>query len=222
MPEAYYSDDQVTLYHGDCLVEATEWVKADVLVTDPPYGMSYESNRNRDKRNVKVGRSVFADASTETRNIALMMWATRPALVFGKWTCPRPPGTRARLIWDKRVQGTGDLGLPWGPADEEIYVLGHGFAGRREGNIISVQMLMSNDRERPDHPTPKPVGLMERLIEKCPAEWVIADPFAGSGATLLAARNLGRRAIGVEIDERYCEMIAKRLTQDVLDFGGVA
>ena len=59
---------------------------------------------------------------------------------------------------------------------------------------------------------------MEQLLEKCPAG-VIADPFAGSGATLIAARNLGRRAIGVEIEERYCEIIAARLAEGVFDFG---
>lgn len=215
----YYSDDLVTLYHGDCR-EITAWLEADVLVTDPPYGMGYESNRNRDKRNVKIGRPVVGDSTTADRDSVLAAWGSRPALVFGKWTCVRPAATRARLIWDKRVQGTGDLSIPWGPADEEIYVLGSGFSGKRTGNVISAQMLMSNDAERPDHPTPKPVGLMEALIAKCPPG-VIADPFAGSGSTLLAAKNQGRRAIGVEIDERYCEVAAKRLAQDTL-FGGAA
>jgi DNA modification methylase len=214
--EPYYHDDLVTLYCGDCR-DVDAWLAADVLVTDPPYGMGYESNRNRDKRNRKVGRPVGGDTSTDLRDAVLTAWGDRPALVFGKWTCPRPVGTRARLIWDKRVQGTGDLSLPWGPADEEIYVLGTGFVGSRGSNVLAVQMLMSGAHDRPDHPTPKPVGLMERLIEKTTG--VVADPFAGSGATLIAARNLGRRVIGVEVEERYCEVIATRLAQGAFDFG---
>lgn len=215
----YYQDDHVTLYHGDCLTEHREWLDADVLVTDPPYGMAYESSRNRDKRNAKKGRPVVADESTAARDTALSSWGGRAALVFGKWTQPRPAATRARLIWDKQVQGTGDLSIPWGPADEEVYVIGKGFAGHRGTNIIRSQMLNSSDKSRPDHPTPKPISLMERLIEKCPAG-TVADPFAGSGSTLVAARNLGRKAIGVELEEKYCEIIAKHLDQGVLDLGG--
>ena len=215
----YYEDDQVRLFHGDCL-EITDWLEADVLVTDPPYGMAYESNRNRDKRNVKIGRPVASDSDTAIREAALDLWGVKPALVFGKWTQPRPAATKARLIWDKRVQGTGDLPIPWGPTDEEIYVLGSGFTGQRGSNVLPVQMLMSNDANRPDHPTPKPEGLMTLLVAKTVG--VIADPFAGSGSTLVAARNLGRKAIGVELEERYCEVIAKRLSQGVLDFGSAS
>lgn len=218
----YYQDDHVTLYHGSCVGDgAPPWWTADVLVTDPPYGMAYESNRNRNKKNVKVGRPVAGDKDATLRDAALEVWGDRPALVFGRWNIPRPSSTRARLIWDKRVQGMGDVSLPWGPAEEEIYVLGRGFTGDRTGNVLSVQMLMSADRERPNHPTPKPVGLMELLIAKCPPG-LIADPFAGSGATLVAAKNLGRKVVGVELEERYCEIIAKRCAQDVLDFGGAA
>lgn len=68
------------------------------------------------------------------------------------------------------------------------------------------------------YPTPKPVALMEMLIEKCPPG-TIADPFAGSGSTLIAAKMLGRKAIGVEIEERYAEIAARRLLQDGLPFG---
>lgn len=217
----YYQDDYVTLYHGDCLTGHDEWLEADVLVTDPPYGMAYESNWNRDKRNVKIGVAVANDRDTGTRDQALSVWGDKAALVFGKWTCDRPALTKARLIWDKCVQGTGDLSIPWGPTDEEIYVLGKGFVGPRGTNIVRAQMLMSVDHARPAHPTPKPIPLMERLIEKCPPG-VIADPFAGSGATLVAAKNLGRKVIGVELEEKYCEIIARRCAQEVLDFGSAS
>ena len=213
----YYQDECVTLYHGDCLTEHREWLNADVLVTDPPYGMSYESNRNRNKKNIKVGRPVAADATPEARDQVLEAWGDGPAIAFGRWNIQRPTNTRARLIWNKQVQGMGDVKLPWAPAEEEIYILGTGFQGDRSGNVLSHQMYMSADARRPDHPTPKPVGLMEALIEKCPPG-AVADPFAGSGATLIAARNLGRRAIGVELEEKYCEIIAKRLQQGAFDF----
>jgi hypothetical protein len=217
----YYADEHVTLWHGDCR-QVTGWLAANVLVTDPPYGVGYESNFSRDRRNVKVGRPVLADGDTSVRDAALEMWAGLPAIVFGRWDAPRPAGVRARLVWDKgNSVGMGNLKLPWGRSDEEIYVLGEGFRGKRSGSVLRFQMLMSGDHRRPDHPTPKPVSLMETLISHCPPG-VIADPFAGSGSTLVAARNLGRRAIGVEIEERYCELIARRLSQDVLPIGGAA
>lgn len=215
----YYQDDMVTLYHGDCL-EMDAWLSADVLVTDPPYGMAYEANFNRHrKRKVTTPRPVLNDTSPRTRDDALILWGDKPALVFGRWNVQRPAGTRARLIWDRMYHGMGDLNLPWGPSEEEIYVLGSGFIGHRGSNIIRAHALMSGDKERPDHPTPKPVGLMEKLIASTVG--VVADPFAGSGATLVAARNLSRRAIGVELEERYCELIASRLSQQVFDFEGM-
>jgi site-specific DNA-methyltransferase (adenine-specific) len=217
----YYQDDLVTLYHGDCR-EIPAWLEADVLVTDPPYGVAYTSSMNRDRRNSKKGRSIAGDSDTSLRETALALWRARPAIVFGRWDVPRPGGTRARLIWDKgNTVGMGDLKMPWGRSDEEIYILGHGFAGTRSGSVIRAQMLMSGARNRPDHPTPKPVGLMETLIAKCPAG-VVADPFAGSGATLVAAKLQGRSAIGVELEERYCAIVAERLAQDALPFGEVS
>lgn len=113
----------------------------------------------------------------------------------------------------------GDLKFPWGPSDEEIYVLGDGWVGKREGTIIHANRL--GGEKSMDHPTPKPTSPMERLIAKRPPG-VIADPFAGSGSTLVAAKQLGRRAISVELEEKYCEIIARRLDQGVLNFGGTA
>ena len=219
MSHPYYANDRVTLYHGDCL-EIDAWLDADVLVTDPPYGVTYESNMNRNRRNTKLGRPVIGDISTASRDAVLAHW-NGPALLFGRWDAERPAGAHTRLIWDKSGGFMGNLSVPWGRTDEEIYVIGTGFTGRREGSVLSVHMLMSADRERPDHPTPKPIPLMERLIEKCPPG-VIADPFAGSGSTLVAARNLGRKAIGIEIEERYCELIARRLDQMIFDYNEAA
>lgn len=218
MTAPYYADDLVTLYLADCL-DQQAWLDADVLVTDPPYGIAYESNFNRLKGTQKLGRPISGDQSTAARDAALAAWGNRPALVFGRWDAPRPATARHRLIWDKgNSVGMGDLSMPWGRAEEEIYVLGAGFKGKRESNVIRAQMYMAPNPNRPDHPTPKPVALMESLIGKCPPG-TVADPFAGSGATLIAARNLGRRAIGVEVEERYCELTAKRLSQQAFDFG---
>lgn len=217
--EPYYSDDLITLYHGDSL-EVIGWLEADVLITDPPYGMAYEANFNRHrKRKVTTPRPVLNDTSPRTRDDALFLWGDKPALVFGRWNVQRPAGTRARLIWDRMYHGMGDLNLPWGPSEEEIYVLGSGFVGERGPNVIRAHGLMSGSAARPDHPTPKPVGLMEYLVARTTG--TVADPFAGSGATLIAARNLGRKAIGVEVEERYCELTAKRLAQQAFDIEGL-
>jgi len=106
----------------------------------------------------------------------------------------------------------GDLALPWGPSDEEVYIIGEGWAGTREGTILRRRRIGG----RGLHPTEKPVDLLENLIRKAPSGTVL-DPFLGSGTTLVAAKNLGRRAIGIEIEERYCEIAAKRLCQGVLE-----
>lgn len=218
MKAPYYQDDLIVLFHGDCR-EITDWLTADVLVTDPPYGIAYESNRNGDKRNAKMGRPIAGDNNLELRDHVLEAWGERPALVFGRWDAPRPAGTRHRLIWDKGNElSMGDLKMPWGRSEEEIYVLGRGFSGRRSGNIIRSPKQSSQDASRPDHPTPKPVSLMEVLIAKCP-KGLIADPFVGSGSTLVAAKLQGRKAIGIEIEERYCAIAAQRLAQDALPLG---
>ena len=212
MTTPYYQDEHVTLYHGDCL-EITEWLEADVLVTDPPYGMGYESGRVPSR----TRNPIAGDNDTKARDAVLELWGDRPAITFGKWSVNRPAKVRARLIWSKgNDPGMGDLSFPWGNSDEEIYVHGDGFTGRRGPNVLVFNKPPVSNREA--HPTPKPVALMESLIAKCPAG-VVADPFAGSGATLVAARNLGRQAIGVELEEKYCEIIAKRLAQDVLPLG---
>jgi DNA modification methylase len=215
--QPYYQDDLVTLYHGDCL-EVTEWLDADVLVTDPPYGMGYYLH-SRAGKNAEV--EVSGDQDTTVRDSALTAWGKKPALVFGSWRNEKPACDQV-LIWDKGDEAA--LGHPvFFSAFEEIYVIGKGWTGTRRPNVIRAKGLSRGGAERKGyaHPTPKPVGLMELLVSYAP-DGLLADPFAGSGATLVAARNLGRTAIGVELEERYCELIAKRLSQQAFDLEGIA
>lgn len=201
----YYQDDFATIYHGDCR-EIVPTVAADVLVTDPPYGMGYLSGWNSATTNI-VG-----DGSVESRDVILGLWGDRPALVFGRWDCPHPKDARMVLTWDKGDwPGMGDLSLPWGPSTEEIYVLGAGFVGTRRGSVVRFDRIVGPSL----HPTEKPVLLLAYLLSACPPG-VALDPFMGSGTTLRAAKDLGRKSIGIEIEERYCEIAAKRLSQEVL------
>lgn len=220
----YYEDEWVTLYHAKCEEIPERWAVADVLVSDVPYGIDYRSNSQRDT----LARSIAGDKDTSMRDYAILAHQRNsdagldaPALIFGTWRVPRPTGTRQVLVWDtKGALGMGAMDLPWKPSHQEIYVLGKGFSGRRTSDVITCAPVQSMGKNGRVHPHQKPVPLMEVLIEKCPPG-VIADPFAGSGSTLVAARNLGRKVIGVELDESYCETIAKRLQQQTFDFAGL-
>lgn len=230
MPEPYYQDDLVTLYHGDCR-EVTEWLAADVLVTDPPYGVDRHIHRVHGGAvqepamagEIRTGRAADRTLGPEhvaVRDEALALWGSRPAVVFGSWRAPRPAQTRMRMIWDRVVLGNGGV-RPWRTQDEEIYLVGD-WPNPRNGprppsrpSILRHRMYGSTAADRPAHPTPKPLPLMAELINHAPPG-AIADPFAGAGSTLVAARNLGRPSIGVELEEEHCETIARRLSQGAL------
>jgi DNA methylase len=214
---AYWSDDLVTLYHGDCR-EVTEWLAADVLVTDPPYGRGWKSGELIGHGGKHQG--IAGDSDTGARDAVLAAWGERLAVVFGDLMLPPPGGTKLVLPFAKAA-AAGNRGAVGGfrRDAEAVYLIGpwpYGFGGRtsilRSGNRVQ-----SSLSARHGHPLAKPVDVMEELISACPPG-TIADPFAGAGSTLVAARNLGRRAIGVEIDERYCEMAARRVSQGALDF----
>lgn len=234
MPEPYYQDDQVTLYHGDSR-EIPAWLEAAVLITDPPYGMAYEGNQRR--QSPKFG-AIAGDDALLVRDEVLEMWFGRARLdgevphaaVFGTWKQPRPKyHVYNRLVWDKTDgsgPGMGDILAVFGSSDEEVYILGGRWPlkearVKRMGSVLRTRYSPSELTDRIGHPTPKPVGLLETLVNAAPPG-TVADPFAGSGATLIAARNMGRKAIGVELEERYCEIIARRLDQMALDFGAPA
>jgi hypothetical protein len=119
-------------------------------------------------------------------------------------------------VWDKGpASGMGDLSIPWKLSWELIFVCGDGFHGARDEGILRGHSVVTWASLGRKHPNEKPVTLLRALIAKCP-EGVILDPFMGGGSTLVAAKDLGRRAIGIEIEERYCEIAARRCSQEVL------
>ncbi len=222
--QPYYQDELVTLYHGNCL-EIDAWLESDVMVTDPPYGVKLEQRGTYNKNDPSKGKHghagrtnvIASDKDTAVRDTSLTMWGNKPAIVFGTWKMPRPK-CNSVLVWNKMGCYPGPLNAAFYTAHEEIYVIGKGF--RRSSPPQRSVLTTTEARQsavRIGHPTPKPIDLMETLVDRCLEDWVIADPFAGSGATLIAAKNLGRKSIGVELEERYCELIAKRLDQGTLN-----
>lgn len=224
----FYEDDYVQLYHGDCR-EIPDWLEADVLVTDPPYGRAWRQGVVKESRYPKAMNSasrdgIAGDDDTAVRDAVLEVWGdSKPFVAFGDLMLPPPAGVKLVCVYHKAVANAGLRGAIDGVRRdaEAIYLGGRrtsGIGGRssvfRFGGAISGTEGIATTT---GHPHTKPVGLMETLITLSPPG-VIADPFAGSGSTLIAARNLGRKAIGVEIEERYCEVIAKRLSQQAFDF----
>ena len=214
----YYADDLVTLYLGDCR-EVTGWLAADELVTDPPYGRGW--GQHGDYQYHRRHDGIVGDGSTGIRDDALTSWGDRPAVVFGDLMLAPPTGTKQVLVYGK-APGAGFLGGVGGfrRDAEAIYLIGRWpFPGANATSILRTGVRNvggeSGLSRRYGHPHAKPVDVMETLIQACP-DGVIADPFTGSGSTLVAARNLGRQAIGVELEERYAEAAARRLSQGVL------
>jgi site-specific DNA-methyltransferase (adenine-specific) len=184
----YYEDEYVQLHHGDCRA-IRGWTSASVLVTDPPYGTQFSAVNPKGgygRRGVgglpPEGFTIANDDTTETRDKILELWGgDNPAPVFGSPRLPDPPGHwEDRIVWDKRRPGMN--GGPWRYTHESIY--SRGFV--RNGND-NFSILTAFPVDQHMHIHAKPVALMESLLA-CAPSGVIADPFAGSGSTLIAAR----------------------------------
>ena len=221
----YYQDDLVTIYHGDC----REWMpEADVIVTDPPYV------RDVDLARLVAGRTT---AAVFCYPELLVAWCVDARLVPDEWVTwgpvtTKPTAPRARLRKESEcvavfgpTPGAGDLRRPrrGGAAVMAIHSeRGHDLATARLGDVWGdSDPTMGFHRRRRLHPNQKPLTVMQRLVSMCSdASQTILDPFMGSGSTLVAARMLGRRSIGIEMDEAHCEVAAARLSQEVLGLTG--
>ena len=205
----YYENEFVTIFCGDCRDILPYLPDVDVVLSDPPYGINFQSNHRKIKH-----KKIMNDASLPLDLIYLAMSkAKRAAYFFCRWDnlCQMPP-PRSVIAWVKNNWSMGDLKHEHGRQWEACCFYpkaGHEFIERipdvihchRTGNVL--------------HPTEKPVPLLKRILAANVCECVL-DPFMGSGSTLRAAMDLGKKSIGIEIDEKYCELAVKRLTQKSL------
>ena len=203
----YYQKNGITIYLGDCREILPSLPKVDLVLTDPPYGYSFASGWKSSHR----GKVIANDHGTTTRDEALALCGDIPAAVFGSWRVPPPAKARTALVWDKGpASGMGDLSIPWKCSWEIVWICGAGWVGRRDEGVLRGHTVVTWETKGRVHINEKPLTLMVALAAKGPPG-IIFDPFMGSGTTLVAAKTLGRRAIGIEIEERYCEIAKARI-----------
>jgi site-specific DNA-methyltransferase (adenine-specific) len=210
----YYADEAVTIYHGDAReLWWTESLTFDAVISDPPYGIRYSPGGGGKGWAPKTftGKDIVAgDAEPFDPEFLLGDW---PVVLFGgNHFAPRLPASSEWIVWDKRDgpvrNNFGDAELIWTNGKGPVRLVAHLWNGAFRASERDEQRV---------HPTQKPVFLMRWLVERYsqPGQTIL-DPFMGSGTTLVAAKSCNRKAIGIEIEERYCEIAARRCSQEVL------
>lgn len=221
----YYQDSLVTLYHGDSR-EIMPALKADVLVTDPPYGVGL--GVGKDMRGGKHGlaKERYATYDDTYENFCAVVVpiletgiskTKRAAIFIGPHAKELPKWDAIGGVYNSAATGRHC----WGYRSLHPVLL-YGTAPEMNTRGPRATMFVSNELS-PDngHPCPKPLGWMTWLVSLAAGnDDVVLDPFAGSGTTLRAAKDLGRRVIGIEVEEKYCEISAKQCAQECLALGG--
>ncbi len=213
---------EVKLYLGDCLeiMKTIPDKSVDVVITDPPYGIDYQSCWRDDKLlwkpKIQNDTSPFIGWANDVGRI------TRSAIyLFYRWDkqnefCDEIVKAgfciKSQIVWDKIIQGMGDLTGGYAPQHENILFAtknGFRFPGRRPSTVIRQKRVFPNDLL---HPNEKPVALIQRLIEDSTiAGDTIMDFTMGSGTTGVACMLTGRNFIGIEIDPKYYAIAEKRI-----------
>ena len=208
----YYEHGGITIYHGDCR-EASIWFGVGAVITDPPYGINWVPRVNHaGDDQVWRDTEVFDPADWLRIGDFHLFWGAQyfanKLPVSDSWLTWVKRPVRVDFSLDRRSYATTELA--WSDFGCKSRFISHVWdGGKRAGH---------SDNRTFCHPAQKPVEVMAWCLSLLPkdCEGIIVDPFCGSGTTLVAAKQSGRRAIGIEIEERYCEIAAKRLSQEVL------
>lgn len=229
----YYEDEKVTIYHGDSLDILGDMEPATVaaVVTDPPYVIGAVSAGNIRSKSGGWGDMMNSALwfSAWYRQVDRLLRSDGSFWTFCNWRS-LPVVMRAAIdaglpvtsvgVWDKEWIGPGGpVGLR--PSYEMFALMAQPEFTIKDRGIADVWRHKVGSYKEHGHPAEKPEKLVRRIIATCelPLGSLIVDPFLGSGTTAVAAKNAGMRCVGIEFEERYCEIAAKRLGQEVLDFG---
>jgi len=213
----YYQDSAVTIYHGDCREIVPTLGKFDLLLTDPPYGIKLNVANARfsggsEKTKSKRGKSISFKNRTpiigddKDFDPSFLVALNCPKIIWGWNNFPNLLPRGACLVWIKINDAAfgsflSDAELAWMSKGHGVYC----FKDLSNAGITKQRF----------HPTQKPIPLMNWCISFFPKSKTILDPFAGSGTTGRAAKDLGRKATLIEMEEKYCEIAAKRMEQEV-------
>lgn len=228
----YYENENGVLYKGDCIEIMKHFPGEcfDMILTDPPYGISFKSNRTKHQREIKN------DKYEDWLKLINVFLPEFKRLLYKKGVCAcfcgggggKVPTTAIftleaikhlkliqTLVWKKSI----GLGWHYRPAYENIILLckdpENYYFFDLSKNLTNVLEYEHYIPQKGDHPTQKPLELMEKLLViHTEYNFLVLDPFAGSGSTLVACEKLGRKWIGIEIDEEYCSLAKKRIMEE--------
>jgi site-specific DNA-methyltransferase (adenine-specific) len=218
LPKPYYEEEGIVIYNGDNRAILEELEPVDALVTDPPFGIDW-------------GRATWADDSEQYEDLMRWLVESSNRLVPNGWcfifqAMPNigkfhdwfPEGWRLFAACKNfaQIRPTG-IWHSWDP----VVFWANGGKQKRNTETVNRDYFVGNVAgvfgEQIDHPCPKPMDTMRHIVSLAAKQGAtVLDPFMGSGTTLRAAKDLGRKAIGIEIEEKYCEIAVKRLAQEVL------
>lgn len=209
----YHEEAGITIFVGNCLDILPTLPPCDLILTDPPYGIGEAAGRNKSRGKLAsskdYGDEVWDNETPSEYMFDLMRSMSMYQIIFGGNYFPLPP-SRCWLVWDKDNGNTdfADAELAWTNLDKAVRLLRFRWQGMLQEDMAH--------KEYRDHPTQKPVPVMQWALNHAGLVRTCIDPYMGSGTTLVACKRAGVSCIGIEIDERYAEIAANRLRQGVL------
>jgi hypothetical protein len=209
----YYSHAGIQIWLGDSRQILPSLPKCDLCLTDPPYGIAYDASHTKYKNGIDRGE---AEWDREPFDPAHLIALDVPSIIWGgNCFSSRLPDESSWIAWVKIARQDADIRqsdceLAWTNCLGRSRVFQHLWIGAYRESESGMQNY---------HPTQKPIALMRWCIGLLPKAQSILDPYCGSGTTLVAAKAMGLTAIGIEREEKYCEIAAKRLSQEVFNFG---